>query len=340
MALAKSLGADVMLIDHFDASILAGDPSVVFDLDLRRIDHVRKLKLALAQRGRGCMVFLTDPTVRVTSVHAAVLGADKQIPRPARASEIAAAIAEHLSDGRSEDAAVVQSIASGVSAIDNSFKAMIGNVELDTAEVLAVGEQIAGSIVGVGVEDWLATVKGHHQGTFQHCMLVTGVVGAFASMAGMAQRDVARLTVAGLLHDIGKAVVPLAILDKPGALNPQEQAVMRQHPVSGYDYLRARSDIDAATLRSVRHHHELLDGSGYPDGLSGRQIDDLTRIMTLCDIYAALVERRSYKDGKTPAQAMAILEAMAREGKLETSLVRELGRIMLPKVGAVSSLSR
>ena len=88
-------------------------------------------------------------------------------------------------------------------------------------------------------------------------------------------------------------------------------------------------------LTSVRSHHELLDGKGDPDGLDAPQIDDLTRILTVCDVYAALIERRSYKPARSPAQAMIVMDAMASAGKLETSLVRELGRIMLaPRAAA------
>ncbi|WP_240232941.1 HD-GYP domain-containing protein [Devosia lacusdianchii] len=332
-ALAKSLGAEPVHIDAFGAGYLAHDPSMIFDVDLRRIDLVRKLKGVLLRRGGGCRLFIVDPDSRVTTVHASVLGADMTLPRPAKASEINAAIRKHfgVSTARIDDEAVARSIEAGVEALDQSFRSMTENAPLDTTSVLNASGQIAEAVSELGVDDWLATVKGYHVGTFQHCMLVTGVAAAFASRAGMARRDVVRLTVAGLLHDIGKAVVPIELLDKPTALTPEEMAIVRMHPVTGYNYLAASSTISPDALRSVRHHHEFLDGTGYPDGLSGSEIDDLTRIITICDIYSALIERRSYKEPKSPVQAMVILNAMAAAGKLETSLVRELGRIMTPK---------
>jgi HD-GYP domain-containing protein (c-di-GMP phosphodiesterase class II) len=78
------------------------------------------------------------------------------------------------------------------------------------------------------------------------------------------------------------------------------------------------------TLKAIRHHHEYLDGSGYPDGLTANQIGDLTRIMTVCDVYGALVERRAYKAPKTPDAALDILIGMAKDGKVELDLVRAL----------------
>jgi HD-GYP domain-containing protein (c-di-GMP phosphodiesterase class II) len=82
--------------------------------------------------------------------------------------------------------------------------------------------------------------------------------------------------------------------------------------------------VDRETLDAIRHHHEYLDGSGYPDGLAAQQIGDLTRIMTVCDIYGALVERRAYKAAKSPEAALDILTNMAKDGKVEGDLVRAL----------------
>jgi HD-GYP domain-containing protein (c-di-GMP phosphodiesterase class II) len=78
-------------------------------------------------------------------------------------------------------------------------------------------------------------------------------------------------------------------------------------------------------LDAVRHHHEYLDGSGYPDGLQGQQINDLSRILTVCDTYGALIEQRAYKAATPPAEALEILAKMAKDGKVEYSLVRALG---------------
>ena len=98
------------------------------------------------------------------------------------------------------------------------------------------------------------------------------------------------MTVGGLLHDIGKAQVSTDILDKPGKLTDAEFAEIKKHPVIGYDYLRKQNLIAAETLAAVRHHHEYLDGSGYPDGLTAPQIGDLTRITTICDVDRKVIE--------------------------------------------------
>ena len=100
---------------------------------------------------------------------------------------------------------------------------------------------------------------------------------------------------------------------------------MRTHPNIGYELLRGQREYEPETLEVVLRHHELLDGSGYPDGLAGPQINDLVRLVTICDVYAALIERRSYKPPMHPASAFKILKEM--DGKLEGALVRAFSQV-------------
>lgn len=327
LALAKDLGIVATNIGEAAAAAIASAAGVVFDVDLRSVDVVKRLKSLLSERRKGCRIFLVDPAIRVTGVHASVLGADVILPRGSTARDIQIALEKHFKRAGSE---IRQSIADGVNSLDLTFRALSGATTLDTENVLQAGGRIADAILDEGAEQWLEAVKTYHIGTFQHCMLVTGVAAGFGARTGMARRDIVTLTITGMLHDIGKASVPVSILDKPGALDEAEIGILRKHPVTGADYLEAHSNVDAGIRNTVRHHHELLDGTGYPDGLSGKEIDDLTRILTICDIYAALVERRSYKPAKSPEQAMLILEAMGAAGKVESDLVRALKRMMVP----------
>lgn len=332
LAFVRALGARIIHLDALSNEHLAVDPNLVVDVDLRKVDTVRRLKILLSRRGAGCRVFLVDSRVRVTTVHAQVLGADCILPRPAGAAAVHEAIRLHhgIVALGSDEAEVRSSIDAGVDVLDEGFRCLSASAIFDSSGAHKASGQIADAIGSVGAAQWLATVRGYHVGTYQHCMLVTGVVSAFAVGAGMGHADVVTLTLAGMLHDIGKAAVPLAILNKASSLSPGEVEVLRRHPADGYDYLRAHSSLNPVALSSVRHHHEMLDGSGYPDGLQGGQIDDITRIVTICDIYAAMVERRAYKDPAKPVQAMAVLSAMAAAGKVEGSLVKALGRVMLP----------
>nr|WP_210329369.1 HD domain-containing phosphohydrolase [Methylorubrum zatmanii] len=175
-----------------------------------------------------------------------------------------------------------------------------------------------------GLSRWLDEVWAYDDVTFQHCLLVSGTAAAFAQSLGLSMTDRQLLTRAALVHDVGKSRIPHAILNKPGRLDDDERAVMQTHAPIGHEILSASGGCDAVTLAVTRHHHEMLDGSGYPDGLCADEIGDPVRLLTICDIYAALIERRPYKTPMTTSEALSILSGM--EGKLEGGLVQAFGR--------------
>ena len=166
---------------------------------------------------------------------------------------------------------------------------------------------------------WLDAVWNHDDSTYQHCLLVTGLAAAFAMKLGFKPKDQRRLTRAALLHDIGKAQIPLYILNKPGRLTSTEMSLMRTHAALGHDILVRQGGFEPEQLSVVRHHHEYLDGSGYPDGLASHQISDIVRLVTICDIYAALIEKRPYRAPMSRDEALSVLTEMG--GKLDTDLL-------------------
>lgn len=180
---------------------------------------------------------------------------------------------------------------------------------------------------GGDLNAWLDMVWRHDDATYQHCLLVSGLAAAFAQRLGFREADRRLIAEAAVLHDIGKARIPLDILRKPAGLSPEEREVMREHPGIGHDMLVAQGGFAPLVLSAVLSHHEYLDGSGYPHGLSGGGIPDSVRIITICDVYAALIERRSYKPPMPPGDAYATLVAMG--GKLDRDLVRVFGEVVL-----------
>jgi putative nucleotidyltransferase with HDIG domain len=180
---------------------------------------------------------------------------------------------------------------------------------------------------GGDLNAWLDMVWRHDDATYQHCLLVSGLAAAFAHRLGFREADRRLIAEAAVLHDIGKARIPLEILRKPAGLSPAEREVMRRHPGIGHDMLVAQGGFAPMVLTAVLSHHEYLDGSGYPQGLSGDAIPDPVRIITICDVYAALIERRSYKPPIPPGEAYAALVAMG--GKLDRDLVRVFGEVVL-----------
>lgn len=171
-----------------------------------------------------------------------------------------------------------------------------------------------------GLLRWLRLVEAHDDTTVRHCLLVAGLAAHFALHLGLSHEDRASLVRAALVHDVGKALIPLEILQKPGPLDAEELAVMRTHAALGHDLLIKSGMTDALALAATRHHHEMLDGSGYPDGLEGAAISDPVRLLTVCDIYAALIEHRPYRPAMPQAEALAILRRMTPD-RLEKALV-------------------
>jgi putative nucleotidyltransferase with HDIG domain len=176
-------------------------------------------------------------------------------------------------------------------------------------------------IKSLGLGSWISNVRRHHILTYQHSLIVTGVAVAFGHHLGLCSKDCQRLSFAGMLHDIGKARIPIAILEKPGPLDKDELIVMRKHPEYGLDALKSVPGVDQDMIDMVLHHHELLDGMGYPHGLKAAKISDLVRIMTISDIFGALIERRSYKEPMSGKDAYQILLDMG--SKLDKDLLRE-----------------
>ncbi len=131
---------------------------------------------------------------------------------------------------------------------------------------------------------------------------------------------------AGLIHDIGKLVIDLSFINKPGKLTAEEWTIMKIHPEAGAricaPLVRARP-----LLPLIRHHHERLDGSGYPDGLVEDQIPLAVRIVAVADVYDALTTRRSYRDGMSHEKAMEILRKEASDGSWDRDVVGTLSGI-------------
>lgn len=195
-------------------------------------------------------------------------------------------------------------------------------------EVISMGSAVVAGVRSLGWRDWLDAVRNHHDGTFQHCLLVAGLAGVVARHDRLQTAGSEVLVHAAILHDIGKAAIPLEILDKPGALTPYERRVIETHPREGVKILEATGGIPGEVRDAVLHHHEMLDGSGYPDRLAAPQIPRLTRLLTVCDIFAALIERRSYKAPMSPAEAIAKLVEMVLAGKLDFAAVHLLANAL------------
>lgn len=149
----------------------------------------------------------------------------------------------------------------------------------------------------------VARLKTADNYTYMHSVAVCGLMVGLARQMGMTPQQVQQAGMAGLLHDMGKARTHPSILNKPGKLTDEEFLHMQQHPVHGHAMLQGVVD-DAAVLDACLHHHERLDGKGYPHGLHAKDITTLTRMTSICDVYDAITSDRAYKKGWPPSIAL------------------------------------
>lgn len=140
--------------------------------------------------------------------------------------------------------------------------------------------------------------------TYAHCVNVAVTSRVLGMWANLSPEDLDVLTVAGLCHDIGKSVIPNDILNKPGKLTDEEFETMKKHPLIGYELLKTQN-IDQRIKNAALQHHEKFDGSGYPFGLKGEDIDDIAAIITIADIYDAMTAKRVYRDAICPFDVIA-----------------------------------
>ncbi|WP_210546697.1 HD-GYP domain-containing protein [Rhodoferax sp. PAMC 29310] len=150
----------------------------------------------------------------------------------------------------------------------------------------------------------LARLKTVDDYTYLHSVAVCAMMVALAKQLGMSESDIRLAGLAGLMHDLGKAVMPMAVLNKPGKLTDAEFKIIKSHPVEGHKLLLTGDSVDEIVLDVCLHHHEKMDGSGYPRGLSGDKISIFAKMGAVCDVYDAITSNRPYKSGWDPAESV------------------------------------
>lgn len=260
-----------------------------------------KIKEAWIDTSKGADVYVeAEPEPPVPAIHVAepeVVAIVKPAPPPL--SEIPSVSME---DEVGRAAKIVTRSKQAVFSMFN--EARMGKA-IEVENVLPLVDEIASSVMrNSGALIGLARLKTKDDYTYMHSIAVCALMIALSKQLGLSDEQTREAGLAGLLHDIGKMMVADDILNKPGKLTDAEFVSVKQHPVAGYKMLLEVEGISDVALDVCLHHHEKVDGSGYPERLKGEQISLFAKMGAVCDVYDAITSNRPYKQGWCPAESV------------------------------------
>ena len=184
----------------------------------------------------------------------------------------------------------------------------------------------------------ISMLKVSDEYTFKHSVDVATMAMIVGKKHGLSEKDIHDLGIAGLLHDVGKSKIPNEVLNKPGKLTDEEFALMKQHTLFGFEILKNRNEFPDSIMRGVLQHHEKTNGKGYPLGVSEDKIHPYAKIISVADVYDALVTERPYKKGFPKSVAIEMIMSMT--GELDFDAMKSfLASVILYPVDSIVTLS-
>ncbi len=242
------------------------------------------------EAGEGVIAEQTEEEIKAEAEHVLTEAVSKVVERVEIAAEM-------------ERAAKICSQAK--QAVSSMFNEARMGKALDAADAMPLVEEIATSVYrNPSAIISLARLKTADEYTYMHSVAVCALMVALARQLGMNETQARQAGMAGLLHDIGKMMIPMEILNKPGRLTDEEFDIVKSHPAEGHKLLLEGQGVDEVALDVCLHHHEKMDGSGYPDKLNQDNISLFAKMGAVCDVYDAITSNRPYKNGWDPAESL------------------------------------
>ena len=324
-ALNSHLAIELIVWEFVDDADLSSFDIVVSGLNLKQPSIARKFSEILkTSEFTGNLILAVDKSSRAEVAQAHAFGTTYTIARPINATQLLKTLIDITHIKKAPEKGSIEFASHACLEIADMMDSMM--IAVRSGEPLPLGaiqsncENVIASMHDGDMSTWLKAVRSHSSYTYRHVMVVTGFAALFGVRFNMAKDDTNKLTLGAMLHDIGKLQIPAKILDKSGKLTKREVEIVREHPVKGAELLEKDGRFDDELIMIVRNHHELLDGTGYPDGLRGDEIPDIVRVMTVVDVFCALIEARSYKASLTMDMAYKTLQSMGP--KLDQAIIR------------------
>lgn len=263
-------------------------------------------------------------------------------------AEVNATLAEVVQERRTvAPTSTAQEIETAARICQQSKRAVISMFEearmgkaVDTGDARKLVEEISDSVArNPGALISLARLKTADDYTYMHSVAVCAMMIALAKQLKLDEAQIRIAGLAGLMHDLGKALIPMDVLNKPGKLTPAEFNIVKKHPEEGHRLLLTGEDVHPLVLDVCLHHHEKTDGSGYPKGLKDAEISLFAKMGAVCDVYDAITSNRPYKPGWDPAESLRRMAEWAKghfDMQVFQAFVKSLG---IYPIGSLVQLS-
>ncbi len=254
---------------------------------------------------RGVGLTLPEPAPSRATPHPADTSQHRAAPAPASVALVAKRPADRPCTTAEERERAARVMNRSRRVIKSAFESTRLGKAIRSEDVVPVVEEISASVARnpqalIG----MTRLKSKDEYTYVHSVAVCALMVNFARHLDLSPAEVHELGVAGLLHDVGKMAVPDLVLNKPSTLTDEEFAIVRTHPQQGHRLLQAGTGIPETALDVCLHHHERIDGTGYPFKLQGDEISLAAKMGAICDVYDALTSDRSYKKAWAPDEAI------------------------------------
>ena len=225
----------------------------------------------------------------------------------------------------------------------NKIKALFDDISADQKVNITAINELASDITDSIIRNEyaisiLTRIRDKETYQWEHAINTAILICGFSLFIGMKKETATQLAIGALLHDIGVAKVPKAILNKKDKLNPNEESVIQKHVAWGHKICKSDGLLNKMTTDMLLNHHERLDGSGYPRGLDGSKLSKLARITAIVDVYDAMTGNKGYRKAEQPINALRYL--LTNKEKFDRSLVQQFIKyIGVHPVGSVVKLS-